>query len=76
MGNRWFKGNGQITMAIELVIVGNRFSQRESKLDTKLVKLPLGDTATHDCLKNWVELSQEDLYKELKKDEWITKITF
>ncbi len=71
--NRYFKGTGQITMDLERVIVGDRLSQREpSKLGTKIVKLFLGDTEKHECLKNWQELTHEEMLKELEKDEWQT----
>ena len=69
--NRYFKGTGQITIDIENVIVGDRLSQREpSKLGTKIVKLYLGDTSNHECLKNWAEVF--DIEAELQKDEWKT----
>jgi len=71
--NRYYKGTGQITIEMERVIVGDRLSQfAVSKLGTKIVKLYLGDTETHDCFKNWQELTYEEVQKELLKDEWIT----
>jgi len=73
MANRYFKGSGQITIDIEKVIVGNRETQMQpSKLGNRIVKLQEGDKENHDCLKNWTELSYEEMIADLQTDEWIT----
>ena len=69
--NRYFKSNLEITPEIESVMVGTKESQRgRSKKGNVIIKLCDGDVSDYDFLKDWQELTSEQVDVDLLGDEW------
>lgn len=71
MHNRYFKSNLEITKEIESVIVGTKGGQRpRSKNGNAIIKLGFDDKNDYQFLKDWQELTYEQVVTDLQGDEW------
>ncbi len=69
--NRYYKSNLEITPEIEAVMVGIKENQRpRSKNGNVIIKLGFDDKNDYQFLKDWQELTYEQVVTDLQGDEW------